>query len=370
MKIHNIQNYSIQSRQNQKPAPESIGFRGENNSDEERKSGFSAKKLTNVLGVLMWLTVVGVGMYKTGLFQKRSPENIKMKAKNIKAQFEDLAKGVGINEQKELEGKSKSAKSIYKLGRWANKMEKRLGSELYNNLTYAFGTLFVMPLVIWTSPFGKKDSTTSDKFYATIRQPFSVFSTLMLQLTFDKMFDTYLPKIIKSNRLESQKVKESVKDGKIGIEAFGDIKYNADETKRLFELLPDLEVEKGGLKGIITKEEAKSLVQLDKFADSKDAKSYTDLFDKLTAEGTPLRKKLSAAQFDTLKSRHKVVTDSIVYNKLAKQRPKVLNNVVMSSIIGCTFLNVIYGKTLKAFENKKEQKKLAKAQEVQNVNNR
>lgn len=349
-----------------------VQFRGQKytSQDEEKKSGFSIKKATNLAAVLMWLAIVGAGVYRTGLFQKKHPQNIAKKAKNIKEQFEDLQKDLGVNNKEILKDQKFATKFVYKMGRWANNMEKKFGSELYNNLTYAFGTLVVMPLVIWTSPFGKKDSTTSDKFYATIRQPFSVFSTLMLQLTFDKMFDIYLPKIIKNNLLENEKVRNSMKNGEIGIEAFSDIKYNEEEAKRLFKLLPELESDKGGLKNIITKDEAKNLLEIDAFADKKDVNAYIDSFSKKTSKDSEIGKRLSKEQLDVLKSKFKVVTDSISYNKLAKQKPKVVNNVITSAIIGCTFLNVIYGKTLKSFEKSKKNKELVKTEEVKNADNR
>ena len=349
-----------------------ISFYGENDSsqNEEKKSGFSVKKATNAAAVLMWLAIVGAGIYRTGLFQKKHPENIAQKAKNIKEQFTDLKNDIGSKDDEILKNQKPTTRFVYKMGRWANSMEKKFGSELYNNLTYAFGTLVVMPLVIWTSPFGKKDSSTSDKFYATIRQPFSVFSTLMLQWTFDKMFDTYLPGIIKNNTLENQKVKSSVKDGKIGIEAFDHIKYNSNETQRLFKLLPTLDVEKGGLKGIISVEEAEDILNIGEFADKKEVNSYINSFEKKAGKDSAIGQRLSESNREILSKKFKVVTDSMLYNKLAKQRPKVINNVVASSIIGCTFLNVIYGKTLKAFEQKRAKKNQAQAEGVNNVNSR
>lgn len=380
MKLDSVRNQILSSNQltlKKGMVDSNVRFNGKKDSseNEEQKSGFSVKKATNMAAILMWLAIVGAGIYRTGLFQKGNPENIAKKAKNIKDQFEDLGKGIGQNEKEVLKDQNFATKFVYKMGRWANNMEKKFGSELYNNLTYAFGTLVVMPLVIWTSPFGKKESSTSDKFYATIRQPFSVFSTLMLQLTFDKMFDTYLPKIIESNKLENETVKKSMKtnaEGKleIGLEAFDHIKYNSGETKRLFKLLPDLEVEKGGLKGIITKEEAEELLTVDKFADEKEVSSYLDSFKNKTGKETSIGKRLSEKQMEVLSKKFKTVTDSISFNKLAKQKPKVVNNVITSAIIGCTFLNVIYGKTLKAFEKNKGQKKQVQAEEVKNVNNR
>ena len=375
MKIDSVKNQILNLNNPTLKAGEvnaNIRFNGEKDvtSNDEKKSGFSVKKATNVAAVLMWLTIVAAGIYRTGLGQKNHPENISQKARKIGKQFEDLKKGLGQNEKEVLKDQKFATKFVYKMGRWANNMEKKFGSELYNNLTYAFGTLVVMPLVIWTSPFGKKESSRSDKFYATIRQPFSVVSTLMLQLTFDKMFDTYLPKIIENNKLENEAVKKSIKDGKVGIEVFDQIKYNSKEAKRLFELLPELDADKGGLKGIITKEEAADLLKIDEFADEKDVNAYIESFEKKIGKDSEIGKKLSNDKLEVVKKKFKVVTDSISYDKLARQKPKVINNVIASAIIGCTFLNVVYGKTLKAFEKNKANKKQAQSKGVNNVNDR
>ena len=85
MKINGIQNYPMQTSLKQRVATNSIGFRADDSSaqDEEKKSGFSFKKATNLLGVLAWLAVAGLGVYKTGLFRKTSPESISQKAKKL-----------------------------------------------------------------------------------------------------------------------------------------------------------------------------------------------------------------------------------------------------------------------------------------------
>ena len=81
-----------------------VRFNGKNDSSqsEEKKSGFSVKKATNVAAVAMWLAIVGAGIYRTGLFQKKHPENIAKKAKNIKEQFKDLKEGLGNNDKEVL----------------------------------------------------------------------------------------------------------------------------------------------------------------------------------------------------------------------------------------------------------------------------
>ena len=288
MKINGIQNYPMQTPLKQRVATNSIGFRADDSSaqDEEKKSGFSFKKATNLLGVLAWLAVAGLGVYKTGLFRKTSPESISQKAKKLADQYKDMALETGEGSREKIDELFKGhgiAKWFYKMGNWSNNMTKRMGKELYNNLTYALGTLVVMPLVIWTSPFGKKDSSTSDKAYATLRQPFSVLATFTLQAMFDKMFNRYTPRAIEKNVIESEEVRNSAKEngGKISAKLYNKIKYNMDEVQRIFkEELPNISVKDGGLKGILDKDLAKQLLELDPGMD-KDADSYNEHFEKI-----------------------------------------------------------------------------------------
>ena len=83
MKVDSIKNQICNSEQpilRKGELVTNVQFNGKNDSsqNEEKKSGFSVKKATNVAAVLMWLAIVGAGIYRTGLFQKRNPENIEV----------------------------------------------------------------------------------------------------------------------------------------------------------------------------------------------------------------------------------------------------------------------------------------------------
>ena len=156
-----------------------------------------------------------------------------------------------------------------------------------------------------------------------------------------------------------------------------------DEVQRIFkEELPNISVKDGGLKGILDKDLAKQLLELDPGMD-KDADSYNEHFEKikkfmkmndgelneeLVHNPNKLKlvkklKTLGAEEMDAVGKAYEQITRSAGYNQIAKQTPKILNNVLVSSVIGCTFLNVIYGKSMKAIENKRASKK-NNAQEV------
>jgi hypothetical protein len=361
MKVNSIQNLPVSSHSKHKSIDGYVTKTRPNfgedkkTQEEDQASGISVKKITNYLGVLAWLGVAGLGIYKTGMFRKKTAENVYFKAKDLSSKYGNMAKNAASNDAESLKESMDNykgvrgwfAKKMYKAGIKSNGLKDKLGPELYNNATYAFGTMFVMPLVIWTSPFGKKDSTNSDKAYATLRQPFSVFATFTLQAIFDKMFDRYTPRIVKSNVFEKKGIVDEKDETKILAEKYNDIKYNNDEAKRIFkDVLPDMDVEKGGLKGIIDKETAKELVTLDQFADAGSGDSYRKILTNMKENGK--FEKLTEENLKILSDKVKVLADSVDYNSLMKQRPKIINNVIVSSVIGCTFLNVIYGKFMKA----------------------
>ena len=379
LKINGIKNTSFNFASNsikhtEKPAepqPSDIKFGADDvqNAEEPKTKKFGVKKLTNILGVAMWIAIAAIGMHKTKLWDgltNFTPEaisrNSEKAAKKIRTAIDMIGKADDKTEAfKIINGSNASKlkkwwqKRMYGMGNFAKKAQDVLGTELYNNLTYAFGTLVVMPLVIWFSPIGKKDATWEDNFTASIRQPFSVFATLTMQGVFDKLFDKYTGKAIKNNVLENDVVKNSAdKNGKIALEAFGEIKYNSDEAKRLFELLPTLETDKGGLKGILTTEQVKEILNLNALADKKDGRAYIEHLNELRKDG--ILRDLSEENFKIVQNRLEVFTKSLGLNKLAKQKPKVVNNVIVSSIIGCTFLNVIYGKFMKSWHEHRDAK--------------
>ncbi len=368
MKINSVYSYDLSGSNNMRKDIKKqyqMPYTGEDLKDdnaEQKKGKFSVKKATNMAAVAAWLLVAALGIYRTGIFRPKSTKGIANKAEKYgkKAKFEIEKR---TNTEKPETTLKPIPKFLYKIGDFFSNMKQKMGKELFNNFTYAIGTLFVMPLVIWTSPFGKKDSSTSDKAYATLRQPFSVAATFTLQAMFDKLLDKFMPKIIKDNIFEDEKVKNAnlkniefdketnkLKNNmneKEAVSLFEKIKYNADEAKRIFrDVLPNIDPGKGGLKGIISTDLAKMLTDKNEFADEE-----LETYQKMLEDFKGKHKNISDANFKVIENRHKFVQNSVAYQDLLKTRTKVITNVVVSSVIGCTVLNVIYGKTMKVMQS-------------------
>lgn len=319
----------------------------------------NVKKAADITASVLWLTIVGFFAYKTGLLNKKSPEAIINKAKRLESKYDKLEKMSKINQDVDLDTLLQNKnplqrayiKTIYKLGEHFQNTKTKMGSELYNNMINSLGKLFIMPLIIFANPFGKKDTSKSDKISITIREPLSVIATFTLQGAFDKMFNIYMPKILKKNIFESEEIQREFKEnGKVSHKNFEKIKYNPDETKRIFMELTEIPQSEGGLKGILTKENAKKLLTLNEF-DSEGYDSYWRAFEREVENGT-----ISKENLELVKKKFKVVADSVGHYELAKIKPKIAMNIVAVVLISRIFLNVIHGKTMK-FLNLKEDKK-------------
>ena len=374
MKINSVYSYDLSGKGlavKDSRVQNRIPYTGDdlNDDNSEKKEKFSVKKATNAAAVAAWLLVAGLGIYRTGIFRPRSTKGVLNKAtkelKKIKNEKNALKYSDDIDEilKGQSKGTQKRAKLLYKLGSFFHDTENKMGKELFNNVTYAIGTLFVMPLVIWTSPFGKKDSSTSDKAYATLRQPFSVAATFTLQAMFDKLADKFIPNIINNNTFEIEDIKNNGlknKDNLVVAKLYDKIKYNVGEAKRIFtNVLTDISPEDGGLKGILSKEEAEKILDIG-CAPADEINSYKRNYEKVIKSLREARKAtnnpLNEDMLAKIGEKHKVIQNVVGYNNLLKTRPKVLNNVIVSSVIGCTVLNVVYGKTMKFIEKKRVQK--------------
>ena len=202
-----------------------------------------------------------------------------------------------------------------------------------------------MPLVIMFSPFGKKDSSKEDKFFAVIRQPISFATMFSIQLTNDKVFSRWAKSLEKQNWLEDKDIVDSatrkIIKGENGYseEVISKIKYNSDVLKEHFEQM----FKKAGFNTELLKNIYKikdPQIQKNKFKEVLDAKA-TEL--NVPAEKT---KELvnSFSRFVEAGGKRKLITESI----------KIVSNVLVSQVIGCTLLNVIYGKIMKGWTQHKE----------------
>ncbi|HNW25414.1 MAG TPA: hypothetical protein PLG15_02730 [Candidatus Gastranaerophilaceae bacterium] len=399
MRVRNDFSYDVQKRQGKRdigfskfsfgadaPAPAQPAQKVE----EPKEKGSFIKKATNFLGVAAWLFMVGYSIKKLRLLEPSYHENVAKSAKNYSKRtlsyIEKLADPEAANiskvlEEKGFKGPSKFVrKAFYGIGDWFQNWKMNMGSELVNNLTYAFGTLVVMPLVVLFSPFGKKNSSKEDKAFAVLRQPLSVAATLGMQFTFDKLIDKYVPEVLKQNKFEEPaivgengKIVWKNQNNEFLADNFNKIIYNKDEAKEAFkeyaknvlsedeikELFTDRSFEEGStselktrLKDILNKKYAEAGLKLDKIENvevndiNRKASSFSE-FKKI--------EKIAAENIEDLLVKFKKFASVLDNNKMAIQKCKTGVNVVAASIIGCTFLNVIYGKFMKALKKPQEQ---------------
>lgn len=341
------------------------------------------KTATNALGVAAWFGVVGYSIFKLKMLNGGAPETQLTRMKKIKKSTQSMLETLSTRNAKSVEEELKNAphKSLIiaakKAGDFFQGMKMKFGNELFNNVTYALGTLFVMPAVVLWSPFGKKKSSKEDKTFAVLRQPLSVAATLTMQASFDKLLDKYVPEVLKQNILENKLL---LKDGKIIFrdpnnnrfmhENFDAIKYNPDAAKEGFkELAKTVEQKDGGLKGILSEQEVNDLFNLKSYEDDSGAvlqgklkeilnTKYGDTGLKLGSLDDVYTKSLSftkfkidnpkiGAEIENLLKRFKKVTTVLDNYTMAKQKSIVWVNILAAAAIGCTFLNVIYGKSMK-----------------------
>lgn len=350
---------------NNNPAPKA-------DDADDKPKGLTIKKATNILGVAAWIFVVGYSVKKLKLLQPNSPERIAEKVKNQKKQLlalyekqSEMGKD-GVDEALKNSSKKGLRKTFYNLGNGFRNLEMNLGSELFNNLTYAFGTLVVMPLVVLFSPIGKKKTTKEDKTFAVLRQPLSVAATLGMQFTFDKLIGKYVPAVLKNNTLEDKSI---LKDGKINLfdekgkvikDNYMKIQYNADEAKNGFKHLAKEVLDEKEINSIFKnksyEQDSSSLFseKLKGVLNDKFNFKLKNLSEVHAKDGT-----FNGVKADGIKNlvdNFKQLATVIDKNKMAIQKPKTFVNATAGAIIGCTFLNVIYGKSMKAYKAHKDSK--------------
>ena len=353
MKINGISNYPSLSQVPNKERSgmtNSIGF-GEDKKNslepEEKKSGFSFKKATNLASVILGAGIIG----GSAIYMKRRPQWMKIQQKGMenlerKIKFQKTR----LNDLIEMaQGKQERGGWLYRVGNKVNSFKEKIGDELTNNLLYGFGTVCIMPLVIMFSPFGKKDSTKEDKLFAVLRQPLSFATMFSIQLTVDKLFSRWNKNIVSQNLLENENVRKALNNSKNKLDdnvkpLLDQIQYN---EKPLWENFENLFTEKLG--DFVNKEEITKQLDVIKKIKSADVKHDTLMdFLKDKKVDKQIQKVLEKAltQHSNVAGKGKCVTEAI----------KIASNVIISQIIGCTLLNVIYGKTMKGYENHKENK--------------
>jgi hypothetical protein len=339
----NNTDYSYFKKSNSQKQTAYCGQEPNISSDIPKKSNpWSLKNITNVLGVVLGLGIIGGTILKS----YKTPEAIKQlkKTAEIERRLNSLINKVedGIPQTNKIENGTNITEKIHNLfcnlGVKANQLTEKHGDELVNNIIYGVGTVIVMPLVILFSPFGKKDSSKEDKMFAILRQPLSFLTMFSIQLAIDKMVKTLKPKVIEKNLLETKEIK--VKDGLL--EDYKNIEFNEKALKTHFEKF---------FEHTLTKKEIETIFL---FNDPKEM--ATQLKELLK------NKKLSEK---TLKNINETGSDILKHYLQAKSGSKALNtgltvasNIIISQVIGCTLLNVIYGKSMKQYQNYKKTKEI------------
>lgn len=356
MKISGIQNPQVRFVSPQKnPSSHgivasynnSISFGNDDGQEEAKKKGFSVKKLTNVLGTVAGLGIIGA----SAIYMAKRPKWMKLDNKAKKLETKIKAEKTKYNDAIEIsEGKQKKGNWLYRLGYKTNALVDKIGSEeLANNLLYGIGTVIVMPLVILFSPFGKKNSSKEDKKYAVMRQPLSFATMFSIQLTNDKVFKRWSKAVVDQNFMETDKVQKALKAGKADT-VIDEIKYNADVLKKHFldnckHLLSPNEASK---KNNLQPEETDVLFKM------KDPKLQRQKLEEYLRDTT--KRSVSEENVKKLLKDFDRYAQAAGRNKLVTESLKIASNVIVSQFIGCTLLNVIYGKTMKHIRQTNEQK--------------
>lgn len=293
-----------------------IGFgQSENNSqpNEEKKSGISIKKATNVAGIVLGLGSITAIV----LSRKLRPKDVKLAEKQAK-DVKKVSDAIDNLKDKVTVDKSEMSKT-FKMGLWFDKVSSQ-NKELFNNILYGVGTVVVMPLVILFAPFGKKKSSPEDKAAAVFRQPLSFATMFSMQLTVDKLFSDLVPKFIKKDSFE-----KDIKDAK-GETIFENIRFNTKAYEP--HLKEQLEKVAGFSKDKLP----------DLFKTTGDAKAMQN---ELAKSCSPEKIKAVLPKIEKyfkIKGEEQLLVQSVV----------ILGNVLFSAPVGCTMLNVFYGKSMKA----------------------
>ncbi len=318
----------------------SISFGNDDGNNEEgKKKGLSVKKLTNVLGTVLGLGIIGA----SAIYMTKRPKWMKLQGKQKALETKITAEANKYKDAIEInKGIQKKGGFLYNLGHKTNAIVDKVGEELSNNLLYGIGTVCIMPLVILFSPFGKKNSSKEDKKYAVLRQPLSFATMFSIQLTNDKVFKRWTNSIMDQNMLESDEVKKAIKDKKIDT-VLDKVKYAEGELKKFFEKEADEILSRSGKEGL--KAEEKNVLYKMKNAEMQ----HKQLEEYLNGRN------LSKSNIDEILKHFDRFAKAAGNKKLVGESLKIASNVIVSQFIGCTLLNVIYGKVMKHAEQNKQQ---------------
>ena len=170
-----------------------------------------------------------------------------------------------------------------------------------------------------------------------------------IQLTNDRMFKRWTNGIMDQHLLETDKVKEAIKNNKIE-EVLEEVKYADGPLKSFFEKAADKLL---GEAGKLTSEEKSVLYKM------KNAAMQHETLEEFLKDTS--KRNVSKENIENILKHFDRYTKAAGNKRLVGETLKIASNVIVSQFIGCTLLNVIYGKVMKKAEIKK-QDKLAIAQ--------
>ena len=295
-------------------------------AQEQEKKGWGFKRISNV-----GLSSIGVAaIILPTLFRMKRPAITKLLEKNEKSVKNIDGIKDGIEKVIEKTSENLPKKNMFvKCGDYMHKVSTK-NKELVNNLIYGFGTVVVMPAVILFSPLGKKESSKEDKWFTVARQPLSFATMFSMQLTMDKEIKSLMPKLIKGGYLEKDNIRDAAKKGELKGNLLQEIRYDEKTLKKAFlEKVGDLKLKD----------------KIDDVLKKGNEKEIKEAFKKLIKGDTSKVAKDSVKLLDNylfVQKKSAFVKESLV----------VLANVLFSIPVGCTLLNVIYGKSMKAIKDK------------------
>ena len=340
--IHFASNGLRHAEKPAEPKPDEVKFGAQTAvmTEEPKKKKFGVKKLTNILGTVAGVAIIGISAYSLAT----RPKWLKLKGKQKALETKIASEATRYRDAIEINnGSQKRGSWLYRLGHKTNAIVDQVGEELSNNLLYGIGTVGVMPLVINFSPFGKKNSSKEDKKYATLRQPLSFATMFSIQLTNDKVFKRWTNAIMDQNLLETKDVQNAIKENNIdGV--LDDIKYADGTLKKHFEKIAD------NLLGDANKLNADEKSVLYKM---KNAQMQHEQLEEFLKDS---KRNVSKENIENILKHFDRYAKAAGNKRLVGESLKILSNVIVSQFIGCTLLNVIYGKVMKKAEIKKQDK--------------
>lgn len=327
---------------------------------DKTENKWTIRKGVDVATVVTYSALLGSAIYMISnkskfvkLVEKR--HEVEKKAATITNELKETANIIT--------GKQKEGSILYKLFDQFGKFKEN-SEELTNNLTYGFGTLVVMPLVILFSPIGKKDATPEDRVFTVLRQPISFATVFAMQLSFDKIFKSLLKNINKYDLLKGTKV-----NGK-------EVQFKkADTLKNLGEKIEEyrkahnidcFQINTDCFKDEdLHSESVKYQKHIEEHGNKFTTNAVKALVNDVIGDEYKISNRVPLNKINRLLKNYtknpSVLTEAIEHTlnaclrtRALKEGPVIIANSLFSQALGIMMLNVIYGKMMKKYTAFKE----------------